>query len=174
MNQLDFEKFLDDDEFESLKGTITSTPVTRNKLLIQLALATGARASELLALTNKSLIAKTNSVRIVGLKGSNDRDIPLNKILFKSLTQLPDGRLFDISYDRLYQIWLEFAPRKHALDKKLKTFHCLRHTCAVRLYKKTKDVKLVQMVLGHRDLRNTMIYVDFVYSQEKMREGMGV
>jgi len=174
MSSLDFDKFLDDDEYDSLLRTVSAKPATRDMLIIQLALATGARAQELLNLRKKDLISKTKSVRIYGLKGSNDRDIPISAHLFESLQKLPDENLFPISYQRLYQVWQEFAPRKNALKKKLKTFHCLRHTAAVRLYKKTKDVKLVQIILGHRDLRNTMVYVDFVYSQEHLRKNMGV
>lgn len=175
MSRLDFDKFLDDDEFESIMHTVTFEPVTRDKLLIQLALATGARASELLAVTKADLIEKTHSVRIRGLKGSLDREIPLSKKLFSRLKGLEaEPKLFPISYQRLYQIWNMYAPRKNSLSKSLKTFHCLRHTCAVRLYRKTKDVKLVQMILGHKDLRNTMIYVDFVYNQDHLRKAMGV
>jgi len=173
MNQLDFDKFLDDDEFESLLRTISGEPMTRDKILIQLALATGARAQELLNLTKRDLISKSRSIKIHGLKGSNDREVPLSKVLYERLENLPTHKFFDVSYQRLYQIWQEFSPRLQ-MGGKLKTFHSLRHTCAIRLYKKTKDVKAVQMILGHRDIRNTMIYVDFVYSQEHLRNVMGV
>jgi len=172
--KLTFDKCLDDDEYEALVNTIKFAPITRDKIMIQLALATGARAQEILNIRKKDLMTKTKSVRVYGLKGSFDRDIPLRPELFSSLQNLPTEKLFPISYQRLYQVFQDFAPRKHALDKKLKTFHCLRHTCAIRLYKRTKDVKAVQMILGHKDLRNTMIYVDFVYSQEHLREIMDV
>jgi integrase/recombinase XerC len=177
INRLDRDKFLDDDEYASLMITLTREPITRNKILIQLALATGARASELLNITDKDLNDTFRTVYVRGLKGSDDREIPLSKELYKLLKTLEPGvrgRLFPISYMRLYQIWGEFAPQKGALDSSPKTFHSLRHTCAVRMYKKTRDIKVVQTILGHRDLRNTMIYVDFVYSQEKLREVMGI
>jgi integrase len=170
------EKFLDDDEYDSLMRVITREP-TRDKILIQLALATGARASELLSITAKDLNARMRSVYIYGIKGSDDREVPISKDLFKLLQSLepgPKGKLFPISYQRLYQIWNEYAPQRNALEVKPKTFHTLRHTCAVRLYMKTRDIKIVQTLLGHRDLRNTMIYVDFVYKQEKLREALGL
>lgn len=174
MSQLKMDKFLDDDEFDSLMRDVTADPITRNKLLIQLALSTGARASELLNVTQDDL--KPRSVYIRGLKGSSDREIPIRRELVKELLELPvtsDKKIFPISYQRLYQIWLDFAPRKPG-GRDEKTFHCLRHTFAVRLYKKTRDVKAVQLALGHKDLRNTMIYVDFVYSQEHLQKVMGV
>lgn len=177
MNKLEFDKFLDEDEYDALMLEVTSDPINRNKILIQLALETGARASELLAIRKKDLVSRTSkgkslgSVKIHGLKGSSDREIPISKKLFTQLSGLEGDYLFDITYHRLYQIWENFAPRK-AGGKKFKTFHCLRHTCAVKLYRQTKDVKLVQTILGHRDLRNTMIYVDFVYSQDELRKAL--
>jgi integrase/recombinase XerC len=175
--RLDRDKFLDDDEYDSLLRLVSREPMTRDKILIQLALMTGARASELLNLTVKDLNATMRTVYVKGLKGSDDREVPLSKELFKLVQGLEadkKGKLFPITYQRLYQIWGTFAPQKNALEVRPKTFHSLRHTCAVRLYKKSRDIKVVQTILGHRDLRNTMIYVDFVYSQEKLREAMGV
>lgn len=176
---LTFDKFLTDEEYDALSNEITFLPLTRDKLIIQTALATGARAQEILNLTRHDLIPKTKSVRIRALKGSKDREIPLNHKLFTALQSLASTdtttqHLFPISYMRLYQIWQHFAPRINSISKKLKTFHCLRHTFAVRLYKKTKDIKIVQTALGHCDLRNTMVYVDFVYSQDHLRKAMGV
>ncbi len=43
-------------------------------------------------------------------------------------------------------------------DKKL---HSLRHTCAVRLYLKTRDIYAVQRQLGHRSITTTEIYSKF-------------
>jgi integrase/recombinase XerC len=51
-----------------------------------------------------------------------------------------------------------------------KKFHSLRHTFAIELYQKTKDLRLVQVALGHRNITNTMIYADYVYSQQELRK----
>jgi len=73
------------------------------------------------------------------------------------------GSLFPISYHRLYQIWHQYRPVA-------KKFHSLRHTFAIRLYRKTKDLRLVQVALGHRNITNTMIYADYIYSQQELRK----
>ena len=79
---------------------------TRNCLLIWTALRTGARAQELLNLQKSDLNAYDETVFIRGIKGSNDREIPLPSELFKRLHSFaesqPGTRIFAISYHRLY------------------------------------------------------------------------
>lgn len=163
-------KYLLDPEFEHLNLLLRRHILkdTRNCLLLYLAIHTGARASEILAIKNEDLNVYDQSVFIHGIKGSNDREIPLPDWLFDILEVYAnhkgdEGPLFDISYHRLRQIWEHYRPVK-------KKFHCLRHTFAIRLYKKVKDIRLLQIALGHRNITNTMIYADFVYSQNEMRK----
>jgi integrase len=162
-------KYLLPPEVDRLKKIISDFEVsdTRNCLLIGLALRTGARAQELLNLNLGDINAYDETVFIRGIKNSNDREIPLHADFFKRLHRFAseqDGRrLFPITYDRLYQIWLHYRP----IPKK---FHSLRHTFAIELYQKTKDLRLVQVALGHRNITNTMIYADYVYSQQELRK----
>jgi len=161
-------KYLLPPEQESLEWLLQShiEKSPRDCTLLLLALRTGARASELLQINSKDINAYDQSVLIRGIKGSNDREIPLHRDLFYRLQTLSidsnTGRIFPISYNRLRQIWEFYRPT-------LKTFHCLRHTFAIGLYKKTKDIRLVQVALGHRNIANTMIYADYVYSQQELR-----
>lgn len=138
----------------------------RNCFLISLGLRTGARAQELLNLQKSDLNAYDQTVYIRGIKGSNDREIPLHnrffEDFFKYTEKLQGTKIFNISYQRLYQVWEFYRP----VPKK---FHSLRHTFAIELYQKTKDLRLVQVALGHRNITNTMIYADYVYSQQELR-----
>jgi len=166
--QLNKSKYLLRSEEEELKRVLKlfEERDKRDTVLIELALATGARASEILAITGKDLEAENQTVFIKGIKGSNDREIPLKSRLYTRLERLnsgPDVRLFKISYPRLVQIWLSFRPCN-------KKFHSLRHTFALNLYKKTKDIRLVQVALGHRSIQNTMIYADYVYTTNELRK----
>lgn len=140
---------------------------TRNCLVLWLALKTGARAQEILNLNKEDLNTYDESIFIRGIKGSNDREIPLAPQLFLRLKKYAESqsqsKLFPISYDRLYQIWLFYRP----IPKK---FHSLRHTFAIELYQKTKDIRLVQVALGHRNITNTMIYADYIYSQQELKK----
>lgn len=140
---------------------------TRDCLILWIAIRTGARATEILNLQKSDLNSYDESIFIRGIKNSNDREIPVPSELFKLLLRYSEGvkgsRLFPITYDRLYQIWAFYRP----VEKK---FHSLRHTFAIELYQKTKDLRLVQVALGHRNITNTMIYADYVYSQTELRK----
>ncbi len=166
MINLSKDKFLQDIELVHLRQLITTYPC-RDTLLLDLAVSTGARASELLSISVSDINHEFKSVYIKGLKGSRDREVPLRQDLFDSLTNYSDRmkkteKLFQFKYCRLDQIWQYYRP----VSKK---FHSLRHTFAINLYKKTRDVKLVQMALGHKSINTTMIYVDYIFSQEELR-----
>lgn len=162
-------KYLLEPEYEDLVRVFDkygeSNP--RDILMLELALRTGARAQELLNLRKTDLNSFDETIFIRGIKGSNDREIPLPRKFFEKLLNFAaasaSDRLFDISYNRLRDIWALFRP----VPKK---FHSLRHTFAIRLFKKTKDVRLVQVALGHRNITNTMIYADYIYSQTELRK----
>ena len=161
-------KYLLDPEFQKLHELLNDfqNKEPRNCLLLQIALKTGARARELLNLKKDDINAYEQSLLIRGIKGSNDREIPLPEELFLRLvnfcTTTESAEIFPISYTRLWQIWEHYRPAH-------KKFHCLRHTFAIQLFKKTKDIRLVQVALGHRNITNTMIYADYVYSQTELR-----
>ncbi len=142
----------------------------RDALLITVAAKTGARASEVLALTKADLNMSERSVFIRGLKNSNDREIPLPLQLFQQLAKYVEplaetDKLFDISYPRLHQIWQWYKPCE-------KKFHALRHTFAINLYRNTKNIHLVKTALGHKSIGNSLIYLEFVTSQDDLKKAL--
>lgn len=138
----------------------------RDVVLFKLAFATGLRASELLSIRREHVCFQTRSIWIKAKKRGKDRRLPLSSGIFLSLSHyidtLTDCLLFPISYQRLCQLWHFYRPVK-------KSFHSLRHTRAVYAYQLTRDPKLVQELLGHRDIRNTMVYLDYSYDLETIR-----
>ncbi len=163
MGELTRSKYLLEDEEAALRRALVGG--SRDVLVLELLLYTGARAGEILQLVPSDLNWNNRSVYLRGTKKSRDREIPLPRDLYSRLVHLVPGkgaRLFPFGYDNLRRIWLLYRP----VDKGL---HSLRHTAAINLYKKTRDIKLVQLFLGHRSLTNTQIYTEFVYSQEALR-----
>lgn len=160
-------KYLREPEVEALNRVLEShkDKDPRNCTLLWLLLHTGARATEALNLRPEDLNDHDQTVFITGIKNSKDREIPVPAWLYKRLQTLvePGQLIFQISYPRLDQIWHQYRP----VEKKL---HGLRHTFAITLYKRSRDLRLVQTALGHKNINNTMVYADYVYSQEELRK----
>jgi len=151
--------YLSDREQQQLATNLQSASPL-DKLLVETALATGGRASEVLALAAKDLYIADDEgkelhiVFITGLKGSDDRGIPVQPELWARLVAAATangGKCFKVGYKYFYAHWCKVRPVK-------KRLHSTRHTFAVNLYKKTKDIRLVQVALGHRSIANTEAY----------------
>lgn len=173
-NRLTPNKFLNDMEFFELTNNLDrwAKEHPRDALIFKLLLNTGARPSEILALTPNDVLHTERAVFIKGLKGSYSRTIPLPEPLWAALqayikiTEPAEGEvIFNIAYNTLGQIWRAWRPCK-------KTLRSTRHTFALRLYKKTKDLRLVQRALGHKSIQNTEIYLDFDYGITELRKAI--
>lgn len=171
-HELTKQKFLTESEQVALNETFIKYEKTdfRNVTFLMALSHTGSRVSELLAITAKDLSFEGMSLFIHGSKGSRDRELPLTPYLFNRLKVLssglsPEERVFSFGYSNALHIWHTWRPAK-------KKLHALRHTRAMEIYRRSKDVRLVQKVLGHRFLSTTMIYLDYDYTQEEMRRAM--
>lgn len=163
------QKFLSDSEYTMLKNNMRRS-TGRDAIVIKLFMYTGARAQEGLAVRLMDLDWDTRTVFIKGMKGSNNREIPLPRWYFiqlwhyaRKMCKSPDDRIFPFCYTILRRTWVFHRPVK-------KKIHALRHTIAIRVFRSQKDIKLVQILLGHRSIMNTMIYLDYVYSQNEMQK----
>lgn len=138
----------------------------RDSLIFTLLYTYGMRQGELLSLKRSHFNAQSKTLFIKALKGSKDREFPLTDELCQRLTKQLSShnaeRIFPISRSRLFALWQHWRPT----NKKL---HSLRHTAAVRVYRKHRDVQLVQRILGHKSLNSTLVYQDFAYSQDELR-----
>jgi integrase/recombinase XerC len=154
--------------------------VLRNCLMLMLALECGLRAHEVLDLEVRDINVEVGSLYIRSQKHSNARELPIKPTRARQLRRYvldafnvdewhqldPNARVFNITYSTLREIWIMYRPHP------AKKLHSLRHTFAVNLYLKTKDILVVKLALGHRCIDNTMVYVDFCYSQTILRQMM--
>jgi integrase len=174
--ELDQSKFLSTDEWEGLEIILrqelgSPKPAReRNGLLLLLSFRTGARAGEILAIRRSDFFERDRKILIRGTKGSKNREIVLPQYLARHLgsylTRNPElDVIFPISYHRLRQIWDWYRPAA-------KKFHSLRHTFALETFRKTHNIHLVQMALGHRSIQNTMIYVEYYYSTLELKKAI--
>jgi integrase len=81
--------------------------------------------------------------------------------LLRHARETKTGKLFPISTRMLRKIWAKVRPANG------KGVHSLRHTVGVDYYKESRDVHGTGGVLGHKSLKNTMIYLTFVESREQ-------
>ena len=143
----------------------------RNKLMIQLALKTGMRISEVLALQWKDLESEASGVKIYIRegKGGKDRVVYLKLGVYEDITHyyskfklIPDGLVFTTTKGRRIQAryvrqMLQKKVQKAGINKHIH-FHSLRHTALTRFYSQTKDIRLVQQIAGHKNIQTTTIY----------------
>ena len=169
MGEEEVKKFLDAIEESDFKQNSN-----RNKLIIKVIIFTGIRVSEALNLKRKDITedgdlfiirirGKGNKYRIVMIKRHLIED-HLNAIAINYINK--EGYLFiNKKGTRLTQAYVsrivEQILFKAGIRKEKNGAHMLRHTFATMLYKKQKDLVLVQEALGHASLNTSRIYTHF-------------
>jgi len=174
-------KFLDEKE-EAQLLTQLSKSKSRDALILLLLHQYGMRSGELLAVRIRDVNLDTGSFLIHGSKNSNAREFTLSQTLhtrmrnyflevhnYEDMKSHLDDLVFPLSYNRLGEIWRYWRPGGCT-----KPLHSLRHTCALRTYERCKDVLLLKTVLGHKALKNTMVYAEFSFSKSKINEALGI
>ena len=141
-------------------------------ILLMTLYATGVRRSELTHLKISDIDSQRMVVHIRGGKGRKDRDVMLSP---KLLTALRTHWRF---YHRKSSTWL--FPSNYRKDRPIDTKtvwhacqkatkragiqkhvhpHTLRHCFATHLYEAGTDLRAIQVLLGHEDLKDTLVYV---------------
>ena len=149
-------------------------------MLVDTALQTGLRVSELAALQVKDIDFRRKALKVGRLKKKKKvvETLGISDDLIKHLKDYLDDRttgpLFvgkrgRLKTSGLQSIW-RLAIRRAGLPKSL-SIHSARHTVGYTLLKKTGNLRMVQKQLGHSSPTITAnIYADIDF--ETMREGM--
>lgn len=146
---------------------INVTENSKYKLMISLGYACGMRVSEVINLKVADLDIDELIVHIKGAKGKKDRISVLPKKLQNDLKNSIAGKNrndFIFTSNRggvLTTTALQKMFRKSlakAQVQKPATFHSLRHSFATHLLENGTDVRYVQALLGHSNIRTTQIY----------------
>ena len=164
-------------EYKSLPEVLSLNEVCRilsylsnrkHRCMISLIYSAGLRRSELLNLTPKDIISERMLVRIMG-KGRKCRYSLLSEKLLKELREYfkeyrPQKWLFEgetpgepYSASALVKILKEAAT--HAGIKYRVHVHMLRHSFATHLLEQGTDLRTIQELLGHNDIKTTSIYL---------------
>ena len=158
----------------------------RNRALVELLYATGARISEIVSL-NLSDVSKLEgeevlSVRLAG-KGGKERIVPVGRFAQTAIDQyvvrvrpsqakLSEIALFvnergtRLSRQTMWKI-ISSAAKSACIDHVVSP-HSLRHSFATHLLDGGADVRVVQELLGHSSVTTTQIYT--LVTIDKLRE----
>ena len=127
----------------------------------------GLRSKEAMNLEWSNVDYKRNSLRIKG-KGNRERLIPISLLLKEALQGLPqiNDYIFPsrITKKPLVDIrrGIEFAKKRAGIKRKI-TPHMLRHSFATHLLEAGNDIRVIQQLLGHKDIKTTMIYTNVAF-----------
>jgi len=137
---------------------------------LRIAKETGARAGEIYSLTWSDVDFERQTIRITAEKNSNPRIFKMSNTLTAMLNRLPkESPCLFHHYASLKHLRRSFQRYRKRAAIKLGnprilqiTFHTLRHWKGTMEYAKTKDILHVMQVLGHKNIKNTLIYTQLI------------
>jgi len=144
----------------------------RNRALLELMYATGARASELLNLRLDQIDMEESCIRVIG-KGDRERIIPFGEKAKEALIRylkarrwrFPgaiEGPLFlNTRGQRLGRcgLWLQLKEMAQAAQLDHGAFpHQIRHSAATHMLEGGADIRVIQAYLGHSSINTTQRY----------------
>ena len=152
---------------DEIKKIIENTSNSKHKLIITVAYSSGLRVSEVINLKVKDLNLEESTIHLKGAKGMKDRLTIFPEKILSDLKNLIAGKnIDDYVFESERGGKLTTATAQKVFIKSLQkakinkdaTFHSLRHSFATHLLENGTDVRYVQELLGHSNIRTTQIY----------------
>lgn len=152
---------------KEIEKMIEETQNLKHKLIISLSYGAGLRVSEVQNLKIRDIDLEQMTIHIKNAKGKKDRISLLPEKIIPDLKKVMaykeagdllfeserGGKLSTRSLEKIF----ENALQKSKISKPA-TFHSLRHSFATHLLENGVDVRYVQELLGHANIRTTQIY----------------
>lgn len=152
---------------EDIKKILNSIQNLKHKTLISTIYSCGMRISEALNIKISDIDSKRMMVRIENSKGNRDREVMLSQNLLMLLREYykvykPKKYIFEGQKGSKYTARSAENILKKALkDSKINknaSLHTLRHSYATHLIEQGTDIRIVQELLGHKNIKTTQIY----------------
>jgi site-specific recombinase XerD len=153
---------------------IGAAPNLKSQTALSVAYATGLRVSEVVSLKVSDIDSKRMTLRVEQGKGRKDRYAMLPPVLLERLRawwrqahaqgkMLPGDWLFPglnpvepLTASQLNRA-IHIAAETAKIDKRV-SMHTLRHSFATHLLEQKVDIRLIQVMLGHKKLETTVVY----------------
>ena len=159
---------------EEVARLIDAAPTPYHRTLLMTLYATGVRRAELTHLKISDIDSQRMVIHVQGGKGRKDRDVMLSPKLLEALREhwrglqrKPSAWLFpgnrwhtgDTPIDTKV-VWnaCQEAAQRAGLQKDVHP-HTLRHCFATHLLEEGADLRIIQILLGHNDLKETARYL---------------
>jgi len=159
---------------EEVARLIDAARTPFHRVVLMTLYGTGARRAELCQLQIPDIDSHRMVVHIRGGKGRQDRDVMLSSTLLKALRDYFRGlkckpKLWLFPGGRLHTAHCPISPRTvwHACHRAAQQAglqnrvhpHTLRHCFATHLLENGADLRTIQILLGHHDLKETTLYL---------------
>lgn len=153
---------------EEVKRLFMAVENKKHKLLLLIAYGAGLRVGELVTLKWEDIRWDQQKIHIKGGKGKKDRVVMLPhailtilknyRLEYQPKVYVFEGQFAGMAYStRSVQEIMRTAREKSGLELKA-TPHALRHSFATHLIEKGTDIRYIQQLLGHKEIKTTMIY----------------
>jgi integrase/recombinase XerD len=163
---------------EEIERLLSAARSLKHRALVMTLYGAGLRVSEACRLTLDDIDSSRMVIHVRQAKGKKDRDVMLSPVLLETLRQYwkdsrPKRWLFPgygpdkpMNTKSVFLMVQSVAAR--AKIAKTVSPHTLRHSFATHLLESGTDLRTIQLLLGHADLRTTMIYLQV--SQHHIRK----
>ena len=159
---------------EEVGRLIAAAPNLKHQAAMSVAYGAGLRVSEVVSLKVGDIDGERMTLRVEQGKGRKDRYAMLSPVLLQRLRSwwriahaqgkiLPGGWLFpgldpmDPLSTRQLNRAVHAAAEAAGIDKRVSP-HTLRHSFATHLLERKVDIRVIQVLLGHKKLETTSVY----------------
>ncbi len=151
---------------DEIKRMINSTNNIKHKLILKILYGCGLRVSEVVNLAKKDINFEEGLMYIRMSKGKRDRFVKIPDSVKEELESfckinndavlLPSNRGGKLTTATIQAV-VENSAKKANIKKEVYP-HLLRHSFATHLLERGTDLRIIQKILGHSDIKTTQIY----------------
>ena len=145
-----------------IKERLSKIENLKHKAILTLTYSVGLRVSEVVNLKIEDVDSKRRLIHIKNATGRKDRIVPLSPVVlellreyfkqYKPIEYLFNGQIINrYSIGSCQQIYKKYIEKSGHI-------HTLRHSCATNLLENGTDLRLIQKILGHSNVKTTEIY----------------